>query len=649
MEILIPDNWLRDLLKTKATPAQIAKYLSHCGPSIEKVEKKDGDYVYTVDVTTNRVDTACVYGISREAAAILPQFGIKAALLPLKLKKPRTQGSLSLKIKTSEKLTKRVMAVVLENIENWTTPEWMKKRLEATGIRSLNAVVDITNYVMTEIGHPTHVFDYDLITTRSLVFRESDKGEKIVSLDEKEYSLPGGDIVIDNGEGEIIDLPGIIGTKNSVVNQNSKRIIFFIDNNDPVKIRRTSMGLGIRTVAATLNEKGVDPELAEVALLRGIQLYSEVCQAKVASKIHDIYQKPYLEKKIKVSKTFIDQRLGINIKKEEIKSSLDALGFKASWNKDALTSIIPSYRANDIGIPEDIVEEVARIYGYHNLPSTIMEGKIPERLSEAPFDFEIKIKNILKGYGAVEVYTSSLVSEESVYPKFALRMKNPLGKDAEYLRMSLAPSLVYASIVNSGSKEPFHLFEMANVYIARQGDLPEESMMLAGIFYDHSFRQAKGIVEAVLIELNIDVSETPEDFINFKASSRLVFKSKKLEVGQFGVLEAGQIYYEFEIEKLRKAASQFPSYKPIPKYPAQIEDVTLTFPARTKIGEVLEAIKSSDKFIYNVELTDIFKEAYTFRIWYQHPTKTLDNQEVEGIRSKVLEVLKKKFGASIKE
>ncbi len=616
MDIKISNNWLREYLKTKATTKEIAQELSLSGPSVEKVSKKGKDTIYDIEVTTNRVDCMSILGIAREASAILKN----AKFSEPKVTKIKSQiGKDLLHIKIDPKLVNRVMAVIMEVSENIETPKLIRERMENAGTRSLNPIVDITNYVMLEIGHPTHVFDYDLLKDKQLVFRPSDKGEEITSFDGKTYKLAGGDIVIDDGEGEIIDLPGIIGTKNSVVNKDTKRIVFFIDNNDPLKIRKTSTRLGIRTMAAILNEKGVDPELALIAFIKGIELYKEICKAKVISKIYDIYPKPYKTKMIKVEHAFIEKIIGIKIPSSKVNEILLKLGFDVKYdNKKSLYLIeVPSWRASDIDIPEDIVEEVARIYGYHNLPSEIMSGKLPEPLLNTPFKIENKVRYILKGYGGSETYTLSLVPKEFVSGK-ALSLKNPLGEDTKYLRTSLKPSLINAAKENSGEKEGFFLFEIANVYIARKDDLPEEKMMLGIIFSNYSYRKAKGIIEGLFQELNIKTQPIVE-VIN----------------------DSPYVYFEVEVEKLRIEAKDFPTYVPLPKYPAQIEDITLILPEKTKIGDIISIFETA-------ELVDVFSDAYTFRIWYQDTEKTLTDEDVEKIRNKYLKEIKDKFGGVVK-
>ncbi len=241
-----------------------------------------------------------------------------------------------------------------------------------------------------------------------------------------------------------------------------------------------------------------------------------------------------------------------------------------------------------------------------------------------------------------------MVPQEFVKPG-ALRLKNPLGKESEYMRTSLKPSLIQAVKKNAGIKESFHLFEMSNIYLPRKGKLPEEKMMLAGIFSNSKYRDAKGIIEALLEELNIKAKYEPKDGKDFLPARRLSIKSKNKVLGEFGVLENKSIYYQLDLELLRQVHLPVSSYTPIPKYPAQIEDITLVLPPKTRVGIIIFTIKDSNKYLKNVELTKTFKDAYTFRIWYQHPSKTLTDNEVESIRKKILTQVKKKFGAVQKD
>lgn len=647
MNILIPYSWLKEYLKTNAAPKDIAKALTLCGPTVDNTVKRGDDWIYNIEVTTNRVDAMSVYGIAREAAAILPEFGFSAKLAQPKEKIFKNRKDLGIDIENNPKLCKRILAIKLKEVKIAPSPTWLKEKLDKVGQRPLNNAIDITNYVMWELGHPIHAFDYDRIKNKKIVVREARKGEKLVTLDNISYTLSGGEVIFDNGKGEIIDLPGIMGTANTVVTPSTKNILLWIESVDPAKIRKASMGLNIRSQAAVLNEKHVDPELGLPTILRAIDLYKKVTTAKVASKLVDIYEEKYKAKKIKLDLDFIVNRLGLPIRKQKITNILSPLGFKSSWSKDNLTVIVPTFRAHDISIPEDIVEEVARIYGYHNLPSNLMHGKLPNKIPDSPFNFEHRVKEILVGLGGVEVYTLSLVPKDWV-AKGALKLKNPLGADTEYLRTNMFHSLVASANENRGEKEPYHLFEMANIYLPRMGDLPEERTMLAGIFVNTGFRDAKGVIESLLEQLNIKANFIPEDRKSFLPCQRLSIKFKNIYLGQFGVLEVGFIYYEFEVETLSKLYIPVSSYKPIPKYPEQIEDITLKLPERTRVGDLIEMMKSSNNLIEKIELTDIFEDFYTFRLWYQHPRKTLTDIEVEKIREKLLREVKQKFGAVIK-
>ena len=610
MDIRILDSHLREYLDTKASPQEIARYVSLCGPTFDRTRKLEGDYLYEIEVTTNRVDAASVVGIAREAAAILPQFGIKAKFKrpgDKKIDEPKGKN-LPLKITADLKLERRLTGVVFENFENFNTPKWMKSRLEASGVRSLNAVIDITNYVMITTGHPCHAFDYDKIKGSTISVRESKKGETITTLDGKKYKLLGGDIIFEDKDKRIIDLPGIMGLENSVVSKNTKRVLLFFDNNDPVRIRRTSMGLAIRTMAATMNEKNVDPELINISLSLGAKLFTTICKASIASKVYDFYPKPYKTKRVSTSNKFITKIMGVKIEKGKINSLLTALEFNPKWDGDKLSVSIPSFRAEDINIEEDIVEEVARIYGYHNLPSELMLGKLPEPVFNTPFEFEENLRQTLKALGGAEVLTYSLVSK-GLEPGTALRLKNPLGIDTEYLRTSLKPSLLEAVKTNIGLKSPYHLFEIANIYLPKKADLPEERMMLAGILTNYDFRKAKGVVEELLSSLNIS----------------LPVKIEKV---------GSNYYYEFEVEKLEKHVRP-KTFTPIPKYPPQIEDITVTIPEGKRVGEVVQFIKQTSNLIQSIELVDVYERNFTFRISYQHPEKTLSDKEVEKIRAKI--------------
>lgn len=651
MDIKIPNSWLNKFLKTNATPQKIAKYLSLCGPSIEKVEKtKDGDFIYSIEITTNRVDTASVYGIAREAFAILPRFKINS-----KLDKLNTENSSFkflnnvnyLNVTIDDNLCSRFSAVLIKNVKVKDSPEEIKSLLEKVGVKPINNIVDASNFIMHEIGQPVHTFDYDKIKNSKMILRESKKGESIITLDGKTFKLPGKDIVIEDGEGKLIDLCGIMGAKNSEIDENTKNCLVFVQTYNKNKIRQTSMSLAQRSEAAVLFEKGLDEELVKPAILSAIFLIEKLSNGKAEKEIIDIYKKPYIEKFISTDTRALEKIIGIGIEKIDITNYLKALGFEVFWNKDNLKVKIPSFRANDINIPEDIAEEIARIYGYQNIPSEIMSGKIPNPIINNSFEIENKIKNILVSLGSYEVYNTSLVSRDYVDDK-AILIKNPLGEDSKYLRTSLKKSLVESIDINSQDKFQIHMFEIANIYIKRLNDLPEERLMLSGAIKNSSYRESKGIIQTLLNELYINYIEIIEDGKGYWPNQRLIVKSNSKTIGEYGNLENGLFYYEFSIDNLINSKKIIKKYHSIDKFPPQIEDLTLVIPDKTYIGDVIHSIKDISKLINNIELGDIFENSYTFRIWYKDINKTLTDLEVKKVREEIIRFLKSKFGIVVK-
>lgn len=675
MNILLPDSWLREYLDTSATPKQIKDCLSLCGPSVERVEKKGNDYIYDVEITSNRVDMASVLGVAREANSILPRFGIPAALKQLELNEPsKPEFHLPMNITDPQKNCNRIMGIVMEVNPMEQAPEYMKDRIEKSGVRSLNNLVDVTNYVMLEVGHPCHVFDYDRIKTHTFSLRRAKNNEPIKTLDGKTYLLNEEDVIIDDGTGRIIDLPGIMGTENSVVTRDTRRIIFFIESNNPVLIRKTSMRYAIRTMAATINEKHPDPELVKTAMLRGIELYQKFAGGKVAGELIDIYHGKTIPKKISVSDSFINERLGVKLSKSEIINILESLSFEID-DKDTsevskgllrgggIRVTPPTFRQFDVTIPEDIVEEIARIYGYHNLPSRLMEGQIPVSYkSNIHLDLEEKIKTVLKYWGYTEVYHYSFISEELIkktgLPVSAhLKVANPLTHEIEYMRNSLFPSMLNTIIQNQDKNDSLKLFELAKVYIRANSNLPSELSMLL-IISQEDFYTIKGLVESLLSELGIakyDIKPNtltllhPNISVEFKVGNSIVGRAGKLHPQLSSQINLkGDFFAAYlslaEIEKRIKPSK---IYQPIPQYPPVIEDLTFILPVGVKIGHVLETAARVN-LVSKAELTDRFKNQITLKITYQDKTKNLDSEKVKSIRDTIISLCKNRFNLRLK-
>ncbi len=665
MNIKIVDSWLREFLDTKASAYEIARQLSLSSVSVEKVEparhasagvtgrKIGDDHVYNIEITTNRPDLMSVTGIAKEAAAALSEQGVLAKYIPPKPANiPQANISFPIEIINDPKLVNRIMAVVIE-IEIGQSPKEIKDRLEHSGIRSLNNLIDVTNYVMREIGHPAHVFDFDLLT-KKMIIRESKPGELLTTLDGKEYRLLGGDIVADNGKGEIIDLLGVMGTANSVVENNTKRVLFFLDNNNPKNIRQTSMNLGIRTEAAIINEKGVDPQLMEQTLKRGVELYKEIANGKVVSRVLDIYPNKSKTHQVKVLNKKINKIIGAPINPRKSQEILEKLGFKVKKDSEELEVEVRTIRSNDVVIEEDVIEEIARIYGYHKLPSIVPDFLNNKKVPYADnFYFEEKVKNSLKYWGYTEVYTYSLVSED-LYDgpvEKALKLKNPLSSDMVYLRNSLVPSLLDV-VENNKSRERIMIFELANTYYKRPKDLPEEKLILAGVLKkpNASFFEIKGLLETLLDDLGIKNYK----FKNKSEPGAEVFIGNE-NVGYIEILNSNLIDFELNFDLILKHANNKKTYKSLAKFPPLVEDVTFVVSEGTNTQDLIEEIKLQSFLITDVSLKDQFENpalpagrSKTFHIIYQAQDKNLTSKEVSEIREQIINAVKEKFKASVK-
>ncbi len=648
MDLLIPNSWLKKFLDTKATPVEIAKYLSLCGPSIERTKKTDdGNYIYNVEVTTNRVDTASIFGIAREASAILPRFGISAKLIsnksPITNHYVFTKHVKYLDVIVDQKLCPRFTAVLIKNVTVKESPTEIKNLLEKVNVRPINNIVDVSNFIMHELGQPVHTFDYDKITGHKMILRESKKGELIKTLDDKEFKLNGKDIVIEDSSKKLIDLCGIMGGENSAIDRGTKNVLLFVQNYNQHKIRKTSLRTAHRSESAVLFEKGLDSENVEPAIISAIDMIEKLSGGKAEKEILDIYPAPYKPKTVSVTKAEINKIIGIDIPTKDMITYMENLGFKFKLQGETLQFLVPSWRANDINIREDIAEEIARIYGYHNLPCVLMSGQLPAPRINQEFILERKIKELLISLRAIEIYNSSLVEKGDI------KLKNPLGYDAAYLRNNLKDSLIQDIKNNPQEKGYIHFFEIANTYLPRKNDLPNEKLTLDGIIKNGLYRENKGIVEILLNELNIDFTTKLEEGKDYLPNQRLEVYSEKIKIGEYGNLEMGLFTYEFDIQKLINSKKIERKYKEVVKYPPQVEDLTLVIPEKTYIGDVIEAIYSISNIVYRVELTDIYDANYTFNIQYQDENKTLTDKEVEEIRNKILSNLKLKFGINIKE
>lgn len=672
MNISIPHQWLLDHLKTKAKTQEIQKYLSLSGPSVEKIDEIEGDSVYDIEITTNRVDALSVRGVAREASVILNRYDLPSKLKPLKLKenlKPISQSLPLPVINNDPELCQRIVCVVLSNVKQKPTPKWMAKRLTQSGFQIHHSLIDITNYVTHDLGHPCHAFDYDKIMELGGVINvtEAKPGRPFTTLDGIERETVGGEIVLTNEIGTIIDLPAIMGTANSAVNDQTKNVLFWIEDLDAQKVRQASLNHAIRTNAAQLNEKNVDPYLAKDALISGVELYQKITGAKIASEIFDEFPTPRKIPSFKTSGKMIKNYLDVDLSPSEVKQILTDLECEVEIEPNeeqnlnqAIFNIQPPTFRPDLQIPVDAIEEIARIYGYHNLPSKLMAGDLPLNTpDDTTFALENRIRSFLSHRGWQEIYSLSLVSEELANQSgFAfedhLQLNNPLLTDNQFLRRSLIPSLQEAITTNLQTKD-LSVFELATVYEPQENDLPKQSIKLGMVSTDN-YRQVRGDLEALLKQFYIDKIEiTPfekkdlknSDFIKQSGEINLFENEKPKSIGQINILHNNNIAIEIDCQELLTFSKKYPNYQPRWKTSPIIEELTFVLSPQTKVGEVIKLIQQTDPLITEVTLVDIYQQNFTFQINYQHPENNLASEELQPLRKKVIDKVEAEFQAKL--
>ncbi|GIK83567.1 MAG: phenylalanine--tRNA ligase beta subunit [Patescibacteria group bacterium] len=656
MNILIPHTWLLEHLDTDADPKKIQEYVSLCGPSVERIYDIESDKVYDIEVTTNRVDGMSIRGIAREAAVILQQFGIKAKLKPNNLPqtlRPETEVLPLPKISNDPKLSKRLICVVLKGVQRNPTPEWMAKRLLQTEQNVHDAVIDITNYVTHELGHPCHAFDYDKLmrTGGEINVVEAKAGEKFITLDANEFETVGGEVVFKNGEGDIIDLPSIKGTANTSIDDTTQNVLLLLESIKAEKVRFASMTHAIRTVAAQLMEKNVDPNLAKDVLVRGAQLYQELCNAQIASEIYDDFPGNQPLKPVEVKLETIHEYLGTDaagkqvLTTQEIISILEQLECTVTSKNQTLIIQPPSFRP-DLTIPADIVEEIARIYGYHKLPSVIMDTQIPtEKQKGVNFTLENRIKRFLASIGLQEIYSYSMVSEQIALQTDSLenhlKLQNPLTDDRIYLRKSLIPSLNEILDQNSHISD-LSVFEIANVYLPKKNDLPNESLRLS-IVSTKPYREVRGILESLLAQFfvtNLQVTQNSDTTGTILVSEN----DKEIGLGIVTMQSNNRVAIELEFSQLLLILKTHPTYQSIPKTAIVTEDMTFTLPKKIRVGEIMKVMSEVSTLITKVELKDIYNRNYSFAITYHDPKQNIASDDLKPVRKKIVQELEKHQG-----
>jgi phenylalanyl-tRNA synthetase beta chain len=656
MNIKITDKALRQFLDTSASPQEIAEKISLCGPTIDRIVKNKSEYVYEIEVITNRIDTASAQGIARDSAAILKQLGIKAVLKndPY-LEKislfPNLPKTINFDI-TDKSLVRRLVAITFENVNISQSPQETKTLLTLCDERPINNAVDITNELTLLYGMPSHIFDFDKLASQKLIIRESIKGEEITTLDNQKNKLNGGDIIIEDGAGRIVDLCGVMGGTVAEVDLHTKNILLIVPTFNASKIRRTSLYLQKRTLASQILEKQPDRELNLPILMKAIQLFKERTGARVSSAVFDSQPLSEKPKEINLNINWANNLIGINIPEKTISKILESLGFIVrNKNENEIICTVPSWRYFDINIKEDLVEEIARVFGYSKLPAILPYVNLSPEPKNPLLRTEVVVKNFLSCQGFNEVYNSSLVSGDLITKTDLditqhLKLTNALSVEYEYLRTSLVPSILQNIKNNQGkSEEPFYLFELSNIYQKIGDKLPKErsNVCLAStIDYLHT----KGYLESLLSHLNLKnykfatSIKTPEYFVTANTSTIMANKQilgfigtiKPAILRRLGITSSPTVV-ELSTEVLVDSIQNNYVFKPISGYPAVIE--TMTIKSNAGVGDIIEKITASSKLISSVSYTKSYENNHTFKITFSSFEKNLTQLEVNEIKKSI--------------
>ncbi len=634
---------------------------------------------------TNRPDLWSHYGVARELSVI---FGLN--LKPVKLYSKRFDSAKKkLEIKVLEKtLCPRYIGAVIENVSVKESPAWLKKELLACGLRPINNIVDVTNYVLIELGQPMHAFDYGFLSATAgskaeITVRKSRAQERIVTLDGVPRELPKDALVITDSK-KPVGIAGIMGGENSGINEKTKKVVLEVANFNAQNIRRSSQALGLRTEASIRYEKSLHPYLAEQGMRRAVELLqtidSEISVSEVLDKNHFKQKDPV----ITFDHNFIAKRIGLNISKNTVIKILKDLGFSPVWRKDSdkVKLTVPWWRATgDISIPEDIVEEVARIYGYDRLLEKSELVNLERAKYQPRFDFELKIKNLLSfGCGMSEVFnypwSDSLILEKLQVKDRMVEVLNPPTRENRFLQSSLIFNLIKSVEDNLRFFDSFKLFELARVFLPDKTDkfdghdmLLSQPKKLAGVLVSDKkanlFFEAKGIIQEMIklasaknslikpgkVPGYLDVSKSLAVVCDGKSIGFLgVFREDIVQKFDFHNKEV--VVFEVDFDELVGLYENKPllKYQHLDKQPSVVRDVSVKVDYAVSWQEMIASIENIDPLIKQIGFLSVFdlgggKKSVAFRAVYYSEDRTLKEEDVAAVEKKILIKLKSLFGA----
>jgi phenylalanyl-tRNA synthetase beta chain len=690
----VPLSWLREFVPTDADVAEIAHTLEMAGLGVEGVEAVDGDVVLDLEVTPNRGDWLSVYGVARELSAML---GLP--LTPLDFSVPESDPPItaltSVTVEAPD-LCPRYSARLVLGVKVEESPSWLKRKLELCGIRPINNIVDITNFVLLELGQPLHAFDFDTLKGRCIVVRRARAGETIYTLDEIRRELDSEVLVIADAERPVA-LAGIMGGLETAISPFTTNVLIESAHFNPTNIRRTSKRLGIRTESSYRFERWVDPNGTVRAADRAAALMAEIAGGTVCRGVIDVYPLRFTPTQVSVRAERVRKLLGVDLSVEEIAALLRRLQLEVVVDGDTVHCLVPTFR-NDIRREADLIEEVARLYGYDRIPMTLPKGIAPKAGESERRKTENAVKEFLTRLGLREVVTLSLTNpsaqeawginatSSSLVPRpssrdDALRLRNPLTQDHTIARTALLPSLlsVVAHNLRNGVRDVW-VFELGKVY--RQGKVGDmastEPRRLAIAITGNAFPvrwnlptetgQAdfyalKGIIERLLDWLGIEAHFERGEHPTLHPYRTAIVKVGDEIVGILGevhphwrkVNDLPQPVFaaELDFEALMARARWQRTYQPLPQFPATQRDIAVVMPEEMEAGRVLELIRRvGGDLLERVTVFDEYRGAPVpegfrsvgFTLTLRAHDRTLSSEEADAIVQRVKEALREELG-----
>jgi phenylalanyl-tRNA synthetase beta chain len=675
-------DWIRDYIDVDIPLSRLVEVLDNIGLLIESWEERNGDVILDVETYANRPDTLGHLGIARELAAALG-LPFKEQRLPLTETNKNVTDLIDVQI-WDEDLCPRYCGMVVTNIEIGPSPNWLIKRIEAMGLNPINNVVDVTNYVLFATAQPIHAFDLDIIAGRKIIIRRAKQGEKLLSLETKDVDLTSEMLVIADEEKPVA-LAGVIGGENTAVSDSTQNVFIESAHFDPVSVRKTSKATGIQTDAAYRFERGSDvsfpPEAARMAASLFSQFGWKVCQGIV-----DVYPKPRKTKTVMLRDHRVTSLLGVEIDNQFIQKTLADLGFQLENKQPGIWRVtIPSFRI-DIEREADLVEEIARFYGYEKIPIQLPPLRNLEPILDPKKDRIKKLRQLLFHYGFDEVVNFSFMDPEKA-EKFSpdlkpIQIRNPISTKAAFLRTTLLGGMLDNVVWNTNrGADGVHIFEIGNIF-SLNAESHDEHLMLSIIMTgsvgdqhwkekgeEASFYYLKGTCEALMSQLRYgSFSFQEENHPHYLDGRSLALHFKGEEVGWLGavdpmILDAyllkQQVWAaEINLSLLFEKQSQAFQYSAVTKYPSVSRDISFVGDKNVSFEKIRIALEKLQlPYLEKFTLYDRFagssipqgKVSLSFRFVFRRPDKTLQADEVDVFQQKIIDTLGTRFHFQLRE